>query len=116
MALLEIKNLNFTYPEAAQPALMQVLRRGGHAQLLLQFPQGRADKLIPRRDMPGRGNIIAAGVGILGGAAHLQKHLHCAVFFPHDPDMAGAVAQPLGVGHGARHALTGGDADFIDYI
>ena len=95
---------------------MQVGGGGGHAQLLLQFPQGRADKLIPRRDMPGRGNIIAAGVGILGGAAHLQKHLHCAVLFPHDPDMTGAVAQPLGVGHGARHGLPGGQTVFIDNI
>jgi len=30
--------------------------------------------------------------------------------------MAGAVAQPLGMGRRARHALTGGDAVFIDNI
>jgi len=30
--------------------------------------------------------------------------------------MAGAVAQPLGVGHGARHGLPGGQTVFIDNI
>ena len=102
--------------EPPQAAFVQVGGGGGHAQLLAQLPQGRADELRARRDVPGRGNIVAAGVGILGGTAHLQKHLHPAVFAPHDPDMAGAVAQPLGMGRRARHALTGGDAVFIDNI
>ena len=86
------------------------------SSVLEQLAQGGLDILTPGRDVPGRGNIVAAGERIFRLAAHLQQHFDAARVPTHDPHVRGAVPDALGMGHSAGNGLPGGVALLVNNI
>ena len=76
------------------PTEDQLFGRGFHAQLLPQLPQGGGHKIHPRRDVPGAGNIVAAGPGVLLRTPFLQQHLGLPTPKAQQPHMTGSVGNP----------------------
>ena len=102
--------------DPSAPAENQLLRRGFHAKLLLQFPNGGWQKIHPGRNMPSAGDIIASGPGILGFAPLLQKNLDFSASDSQQPDMGGPVPDALRVGFCPGHGFAGGHAVFVHHI
>ena len=94
----------------------QVSRCGGEAQLLGKLPQGTLEELAPGGQMPGRGDVPAARVGVLVPAAQLEQQLRSRIAGSGKPDVGGAVQVAVPVDQRPRLDLAGHTARLVPQV